>query len=83
MFFLHHGNIDRVWWLWQMQDPASRIEDPSEAIMGPYTLQNKFEPHRNVTADDVYSLGWVADGKTHKLGELLDPTAEDFCYVYE
>ncbi|KAG6356012.1 hypothetical protein INS49_015397 [Diaporthe citri] len=39
-------------------------------------------PHRNGTAEDVQDLGFVAEGKAHLLGELLDPTANDFCYVY-
>jgi tyrosinase len=24
-FYFHHGMLDRVWWIWQMQDPENRI----------------------------------------------------------
>lgn len=27
LFFLHHVQIDRLWWLWQQADPASRTLD--------------------------------------------------------
>lgn len=81
-FYLHHGQIDHVWWLWQMQDPATRIEDWTSAVNGAFTMNNSTEPYKNGTAEDVQNLGWVAEGKVHLLGELLDPTANDFCYVY-
>ncbi|CAN8100374.1 unnamed protein product [Discula destructiva] len=82
-FFLHHGMIDRAWWLWQMQDPATRIEDWTTAVKGPFTMRNETAPFRNGTAEDVIQLGYVAEGKAFQLGELLDPTAGFLCYVYE
>lgn len=27
IFFLHHGQIDRLWWLWQQEDPVARNFD--------------------------------------------------------
>lgn len=27
LFFLHHAQIDRLWWLWQQQDPEHRNLD--------------------------------------------------------
>ncbi|KAK0646828.1 hypothetical protein B0T16DRAFT_391194 [Cercophora newfieldiana] len=24
-FYFHHGMLDRVWWIWQMQDPVKRV----------------------------------------------------------
>lgn len=27
LFFLHHAQVDRVWWLWQQQNPAARNYD--------------------------------------------------------
>ncbi|KAI3392839.1 hypothetical protein diail_5153 [Diaporthe ilicicola] len=81
-FYLHHGQIDHVWWLWQMQDPASRIVNWTSAVNGPFTMNNSTEPYKNGTAEDLQNLGFVAEGKAPKLGELLDSTANDFCYVY-
>lgn len=25
MFFLHHANLDRLWWLWQSVNPSVRL----------------------------------------------------------
>ncbi|KAJ3251182.1 hypothetical protein HK103_002600, partial [Boothiomyces macroporosus] len=25
MFFMHHRNVDRLWWVWQQQDPNNRL----------------------------------------------------------
>ncbi|PKS06048.1 hypothetical protein jhhlp_007882 [Lomentospora prolificans] len=35
-FYFHHGMIDRVWWIWQLQDPENRMtlvpgQDPKAA----------------------------------------------------
>lgn len=27
LFFLHHVQIDRLWWLWQQEAPESRTQD--------------------------------------------------------
>lgn len=82
-FFLHHGNIDRTWWLWQMQDPATRIDDWTTAVNGPFTMRNETAPFINGTAEDYLQLGYVAEGKTFQLGDFLDPTTGSLCYVYE
>ncbi|ROV90064.1 hypothetical protein VSDG_08365 [Cytospora chrysosperma] len=29
LFFLHHGNLDRLWWLWQSANLSSRLTDMS------------------------------------------------------
>ncbi|EOD47694.1 Tyrosinase [Neofusicoccum parvum] len=81
-FFTHHANIDRVWWMWQMQDPETRTAGAS-AVSGPYTMNDLFEPHRNGTIEDVLNVGYVAPDTTFKLGELLDTTTGPFCYMYE
>ncbi|KAL5325795.1 hypothetical protein ACEPPN_006928 [Leptodophora sp. 'Broadleaf-Isolate-01'] len=26
VFWLHHGQVDRHWWIWQNQDPANRVQ---------------------------------------------------------
>jgi tyrosinase len=31
IFWLHHANIDRLWWLWQQQNPGSDPADPGWA----------------------------------------------------
>lgn len=77
-FFLHHGMIDRVWWIWQTQNLSARLK----AVSGTITLFND-PPSRNATLDDDVDLGIVAPAV--KLGSLLDTMGGlggEFCYVY-
>jgi tyrosinase len=77
-FFLHHGMIDRVWWIWQTQDLKSRLT----AVSGTLTLGN-VPPSRNATLDDDVDLGYIAPAV--KLGSLLDTMGGldgEFCYIY-
>ncbi|KAH9214621.1 hypothetical protein DL95DRAFT_435895 [Leptodontidium sp. 2 PMI_412] len=77
-FFLHHGMIDRVWWIWQTQDLPARLK----AVSGTLTLFND-PPSRNATLNDDVDLGLIAPPV--KLGSLLDTMGGlggEFCYVY-
>lgn len=81
-FWSHHANIDRVWWMWQMQDPDARAANVSTAIRGALTMNDDYAPHGNGTLLSEQNLGYVADWETVQLGELLSTTAGKFCYVY-
>ncbi|KAL1835928.1 hypothetical protein VTJ49DRAFT_5858 [Mycothermus thermophilus] len=79
-FYFHHGMLDRVWWIWQMQDPDNRI--------------NAVPTHGNLGAppeggggggiwDEVVDLGWTAPPvKLMDLNEQLGGLGGEFCYVY-
>lgn len=82
-FWSHHANIDRVWWMWQMQDPDVRAENVSTAVRGPLTTNNEYEPYGNGTILSEQNLGYAADWETVPLGELMSTTEGKFCYVYE
>ncbi|KAK4213655.1 hypothetical protein QBC37DRAFT_169179 [Rhypophila decipiens] len=42
VFYFHHGALDRLWWLWQMQDPEMRLNViPTAGGMPPGSM-----PHR-------------------------------------
>ncbi|KAE8370232.1 hypothetical protein BDV27DRAFT_152389 [Aspergillus caelatus] len=75
MFMLHHAMIDRIWSIWQQQDPPNRrhalngttiIYDPPDAPL--------------VTLDTVMEFGVL--GSTRKVGEVMDPKDYEYCYVY-
>ncbi|KAJ0109609.1 hypothetical protein J7T55_014171 [Diaporthe amygdali] len=74
-FYLHHGMIDRVWWIWQNQDLPARLRQ----ISGGTTMGN-FPPSKNGTLDDDLEYGVLGDKL--KLGNALDTLAGPFCYVY-
>ncbi|KAF4547359.1 Tyrosinase-like protein 8 [Elsinoe fawcettii] len=74
-FFLHHAQIDRVWWIWQNQDLANR----KQVIAGTITLANR-PPSRAARLDDVLSLGILADNIT--ISDAVSTTEGPFCYIY-
>lgn len=81
-FYLHHTMMDKVWWLWQMQDPASRVSiDGKDVIAGTLTF-NDSPPSANMTLDAWVSYGYAA-GPERQIKELLSTTAGPFCYIYE
>ena len=74
-FWLHHGQIDRTWWIWQNQD----IKNRQNAISGTITLNNS-PPSRNGTLEDVIELGVNAPGMQIK--DAMSTIAGPFCYIY-
>lgn len=75
MFWLHHGQIDRTWWIWQNQ----HLKNRQNALSGTITLNNS-PPSRNGTLQDIVSLGVNAPDKT--INELINTMAGPFCYIY-
>jgi tyrosinase len=76
-WYLQHSQIDRIWWIWQNQDPANRIHTIGDTI----TLNNS-PPSRNATLEDVIDLG-VNAPESVKLADLVDTQAGPFCYTFE
>lgn len=79
-FYLHHANMDRMWWIWQMQDPASRVHG-SNNIAGSNTFLNS-PASANTTVEDWVNYGYAA-GPPRQIKELMSTTGGPFCYVYE
>ncbi|KAK4182839.1 hypothetical protein QBC35DRAFT_518606 [Podospora australis] len=78
-FWLHHAQIDRVWWIWQIQDLQNRIHEVSMTR----TMSN-FPPSANGTLDDLSGLGVLApDVKVRELMNTLGGLMGKFCYIYE
>ncbi|KAL8821914.1 MAG: hypothetical protein Q9223_000144 [Gallowayella weberi] len=75
-FYLHHGMFDRVWTIWQGQDPAKRTYQ----VGGTRTPFNK-PPSANVTLNDV--LKFEAVGPNYKMRDTLSAIDGKFCYMYE
>ncbi|KGM92544.1 uncharacterized protein PADG_11373 [Paracoccidioides brasiliensis Pb18] len=75
VFYLHHSQIDRIWWIWQNLDPANRLH----AVAGDTEMYNPSS--RNGTADDLVDLGYLGD--ECRLGDLLSATGGPFCYIYQ
>ncbi|ORY69010.1 uncharacterized protein BCR38DRAFT_406885 [Pseudomassariella vexata] len=68
MFWFHHGMIDRIWWIWQMQDPENRMH----VVPG------------SPPADDIVDLAWVAPPTLlSDLLTNIGGNDGDFCYIYD
>ncbi|KAF2185557.1 Di-copper centre-containing protein [Zopfia rhizophila CBS 207.26] len=68
LFWFHHGMIDRIWWIWQMQDPEKRMN----VVPG------------KPKADDKVKLGWFApDALTSDLFTNIGGFGGQFCYIYD
>ncbi|KAI6086654.1 Di-copper centre-containing protein [Hypoxylon rubiginosum] len=76
VFYQHHGQIDRMYFIWQNLDWEQR-----QTMAGTITMMN-MPASRNGTLDDVLDIRPV--GGTHTYRELLDTVGgSPFCFVYE
>ena len=78
LFYLHHGMIDRVWWIWQLLDHKERTG--ADGISGTGTFLN-VPASANTTLDTVIDLGYAA-GPPMKMRDLMETTEGPFCYTY-
>lgn len=77
-FFLHHAQVDRVWWIWQNQNPAQR----TNVIAGTVTFNNN-PPSGNTTLNDLIELEHLATPLPIKqLVSTVGLGGSPFCYVY-
>jgi len=74
-FFLHHGQIDRTWWIWQNQDLANR----QCAIGGTITVNND-PPSRNGTLDDWLDMDIL--NTSNVIRNVMSTMMGPLCYVY-
>ena len=76
-FWLHHSQIDRMWWTWQNLDLENRGMSVAGTITG-----HDVPPSRNTTLDDVITLGVLDgfDGMT--IRNAMSTMGGDFCYIY-
>lgn len=75
-FYLHHGQIDRLWTLWQALDPVKR----QYALSGTNTLLNS-PPSENTTLDHIINAGY-AGGTNITMHDVMSTTKGPFCYIY-
>ncbi|EOA91605.1 uncharacterized protein SETTUDRAFT_40621 [Exserohilum turcica Et28A] len=74
LFYMHHCNVDWIFWKWQHKDwPKRQHEVAGNAVANDYT-------GRNVTLDFTVNLGNLAGNVT--LGDLLDTQGNTLCYTY-
>ncbi|SPO01150.1 related to monophenol monooxygenase (tyrosinase) [Cephalotrichum gorgonifer] len=74
-FFQHHGQIDRMYFIWQNLDWENR-----QGIAGTGTMMNQ-PPSDEVKLDDLLDLSPLAEARP--IRDLVDTIGGPFCFVYE
>ncbi|KXT07743.1 hypothetical protein AC579_4702 [Pseudocercospora musae] len=73
LFFLHHAQLDHLWWRWQQQKPESRLK----AYAGRH-LFNSTDYNANLQDMLLYG-GFVDDVPVWR---AMDARSEELCYTY-
>ncbi|KAF6746663.1 hypothetical protein DFP72DRAFT_973320 [Ephemerocybe angulata] len=72
LFYLHHQNLDRMWWHWQQKG-----KDRLKEISGPSTQNG----NDTVTLD--FEMDFPALGLNVTVGEVMDISKEPNCYTFD
>lgn len=70
IFYLHHSQLDRIFWLWQSKDKEARVYDYSGE--GP--------DNSTVSLSDVIILSGLDMDVT--VAEIMDTEGGEMCYRY-
>ncbi|KAM0316953.1 hypothetical protein ACHAO8_002756 [Botrytis cinerea] len=72
VFFLHHTNLDRLWWIWQMMDPKNRLQE--------YNGKSNKDTLRRASLDDTLDMGGLR--RNLAVADVMETTSDLFCYQY-
>jgi len=78
LFYLHHGMIDRTWWIWQALDSKTRTS--GAGISGTQTFLNN-PPSANTTLQTIVDLGYAGSPPV-KIADLMSTIEGPMCYMY-
>ncbi|KAH7318013.1 hypothetical protein B0J17DRAFT_773283 [Rhizoctonia solani] len=82
MCHLHHGNVDRLWWLWQEKNVINKNAFHGGSVQNKSSLDiyPNGQPPWLSTTSPVPSAGlW----NTYTIGETMDTRSWPWCYVYD
>ncbi|PQE28201.1 hypothetical protein CJF30_00010921 [Rutstroemia sp. NJR-2017a BBW] len=78
-FWVHHGQMDRMWTLWQALDPKNRQYQLDNGTYGHITWAN--EPASEFTKlTDVIDMGYAGESTT--IQNVMNTLSGPFCYFY-
>ena len=81
LFYFHHTALDRLWWIWQMQDVENRLNALPNVSM-PMDMKLPRQEEED-PLDTMVDMQWL--GPPIKLVEThyqLGGNGGAFCYVY-
>lgn len=76
LFFLHHTQVDRLWWLWQQQNPSNRTMQYN----GNHPSQPDGSPGAPVSLNDKLPMGGL--GAQGVVRDYMDTKSAKLCYKY-
>ncbi|TVY64353.1 Tyrosinase-like protein orsC, partial [Lachnellula suecica] len=74
-FYLHHGQVDHIWAVWQALDLDERLF----VVHGTLTMLNS-PPSANGTLDTTMDLGY--NGGSYHIRDLVSTIDGPFCFIY-
>jgi tyrosinase len=77
IFFVHHTQIDRLWWQWQKENPEVRFSE-----YGGYQPEAGVNSTHNFAASPHDVLQMFGMGKDLIVGKMLRTKSEFMCYEY-
>lgn len=87
LFFLHHAQIDRLWWMWQQGNPETRnaeyegIRERGPGIRGRPLLPGEVAPiDIPATLDDIMPFMKLADDLP--VSTVMTTESDIMCYTY-
>jgi tyrosinase len=72
LFYMHHTNIDRIWWRWQEASPERLYEVDGPTSVAP--------PYGRLTLGYPLKMGNV--GRTLPVRDVMDIRKKPSCYTY-
>lgn len=94
IFFLHHANVDRLWWQWQQANLSARLTDMSGPLIPPTNImkENRWllpsaayldydgDPANATTLNHV--LWTMGVWPNHTISEVMDSRGSLICADY-
>ena len=72
IFFLHHAQLDRLWWQWQQENLTSRLKD--------YSGKHMFNSTGEASLSDALMFAGFTEDKT--VLDVMDTQGDVLCYRY-
>ncbi|WQF83004.1 Putative tyrosinase copper-binding domain, di-copper centre-containing domain superfamily [Colletotrichum destructivum] len=73
LFFLHHSQLDRLWWMWQQRNLRPRLSDYGEI--------KKHEAVTQTSLSDAISIGGIMAPDIH-VSDVMSTESDLLCYRY-